>query len=198
MRWLAHDRHRYYATTVMPLVPLVIIVALLIPLGEEGPRTPLLVVMVFWVLWCVSHVVVTYAVFGRRTPERHTELIRSSGHTRRSVWRFLLGLDEGAVSFGVQMSLLMLVLMVVVLVTPTLRGDMPVVAMAALTVASCWGLTIVSYAVEYARADHRRQGLEFPGGPIRRGSATTCTTRSPCRRRSPPPTSPCSPPRCGG
>ncbi|MFC7406689.1 DUF1345 domain-containing protein [Georgenia alba] len=163
MRWLAHDGRRYYATVTVPGAPYVVIAVWMGMSGTLDTRALLLTAMGFWIVWSLLHVAVTYAVFGRRAPEQHSDLVRSSVRRRRALWERVLGLDEGAASFGTQMSVLMLGLMVVVLVTPDLRTDLAVVALAAGTVAACWFMTIVSYAVEYARADHRQRGLEFPG-----------------------------------
>ena len=160
VRWLANDDRRYWVTSVLPILPAFCV---FFTRKEDSFDLALLYVMAFWSLWCVCYVAVTWRVFGRWTTSEFTDLIEMSKPRRRTPVRVLLGLRQGAVSFGTQVSILMVVLMVAVFVTPSLRSDLTIGVLAAATVATSWVLTVVSYAVEYARADHRQPGLAFPG-----------------------------------
>lgn len=160
VRWLANDDRRYWVASVIPILPAF---GVLFTHREDSFHLALLYVMAFWSLWCVCYVAVTCGVFGHRTASEFSDLIGTSTPRRTTRVRVLLGLRQAAGSFGTQVSILMVVLMVAVFVTPSLRSDIAIVVLAACTVAASWVHTTVSYAIEYARADHRRPGLDFPG-----------------------------------
>ena len=161
-RRLAREGHRSLMASVVPVLPAF---AILFFIHTPGDRLTncVLYVLAYWTLWCTCQSLATYLVFGRCDAATFGERIDSSRPSRRTAGRLLLGLDEGAVSLGTQLSIVMIAVTLFVFLTPTLRSNTEIVVLAACSVVSSWLLTAFSYAIEYARVDQLRKGLEFPG-----------------------------------
>lgn len=160
--WLARDDHRYAIASVLPFLPAFLVFRFVESDGSTRTAV-MLYVTTYGILWCLCQVVLTWLVFGRIPADAFSALIEDSQPERGRVHRLFRGLDEGAVSLGTQVSVLMLLLTGFVFATPSLRENVPVVLLSAGMVVSSWMLTAFSYAIAYARADHRQRGLEFPG-----------------------------------
>jgi hypothetical protein len=161
-RRLAREDHRSLMASVVPILPAFAILFFL-----DGPEDRLansvLYVLIYWTLWCTCQSAATFFVFGRCDAATFAERIDSSRPSRRAAWRVLLGLDEGAVSLGTQLSIVMVAVTLFVFLTPALRSNTAIVVFAACSVVSSWLLTAFSYAIEYARVDQLSKGLQFPG-----------------------------------
>lgn len=68
-----------------------------------------------------------------------------------------------APSWSVQVSVLALVVVALIMVTPALRSSQGLLVAALAMVAASWANVAVMYAVHYARIDARTSGLGFPG-----------------------------------
>ena len=162
-RRMAHEGRRSLMATVLPILPALVVLLFVDTSGDRLART-MVYVLAYWSLWCTCQTVATYLVFGRCDAATFAERINSSSPTRRKTWRVLLGLDEGAVSLGTLLSIVMVAVTLFVFTTPSLRSDDVVIALAACSVISSWVLTAFSYAISYARVDQRSKGLMIPGG----------------------------------
>jgi uncharacterized membrane protein len=67
----------------------------------------------------------------------------------------------------VHVSILALLAVGGILVTPALRGSQSVLVVALVMVAGSWVNVLVAYGVHYARLDARTRGFSFPGGQER-------------------------------
>lgn len=161
-RRLAREDHRSLMASVLPILPAF---GVFFFVDTHGDRltTSVLYVLAYWTLWCTCQSVATYLVFGRCDAATFAERIDTSRPPRRAAWRVLLGLDDGAVSLGILLSVMMVAVTMFVFVTPSLRASNAVIALAACSVISSWLLAAFSYAIAYARVDHRQKGLVFPG-----------------------------------
>jgi hypothetical protein len=161
-RRLAREDHRSLMASIVPILPAF---AILLYIDTPGDRLTdsVLYVLTYWTLWCSCQSLATYLVFGRCDAATFAERIDSSRPDRRTAWRLVLGLDEGAVSLATLLSLVMVAVTMFVFFTPSLRSNTAVVALAACSVVSSWVLTAFSYTIKYARYDQRQKGLTFPG-----------------------------------
>ena len=159
--WLARDDWRGLVTSVAALGPSTLLLVWL----DWGPDVPqwLVYLLLYWSVWGVMQVAAIALVLGRGDAETFAARIRGSQPKRRSISRELLDMGDGAVSLGAQLSVVMLGLTLYICVTPSLRTETVAIVLAAVAVVVSWLVTAFSYAVEYARANTLRPGLEFPG-----------------------------------
>ncbi len=159
--WLARDDWRGLITSVAALGPSTLLLMWL----DWKPDVPqwLVYLLLYWSVWGVMQVLVIALILGRGDAETFATKIQRSQPKRRSISRELLDMGDGAVSLGAQLSVVMLGLTLYICVTPSLRTETIVVVLAAAAVVVSWLVTAYSYAVEYARANTFRPGLEFPG-----------------------------------
>ncbi len=161
IEWLARDDWRGLITSVAALGPSTLLLVWL----DWDPDVPqwLVYLLLYWTVWGAMQVLVIGLVLGRGDAETFAARIRLSQPKRRSISRELLDMGDGAVSLGAQLSVVMLGLTLYICVTPSLRTETVVIVLAAVAVIVSWLVTAFSYAVEYARANLIRPGLEFPG-----------------------------------
>jgi hypothetical protein len=161
---MAQEDHRSLLATVLPILP-AFVVLFFVDTSSDRLTRSVIYVLAYWTLWCTCQTVATYLVFGRCNADTFAERIDSSrpSNTRRATWRVLLGLDGGAVSLGILLSIVMVAVTLFVFTTSELRANDTVISLAACSVVSSWVLTAFSYAISYARADQRKSGLQFPG-----------------------------------
>lgn len=83
---------------------------------------------------------------------------------RRAKAKVLLALSGGgATSWSAQAAVIALVAVIVVAFPRDLRGNLVIVVLGLLVVASSWVMVIVSFAIGYLRHNVEHAGLEFPG-----------------------------------
>ena len=81
----------------------------------------------------------------------------------RQWWRGWWVMGNDAPSWSVQVSVLALIVVALIIVTPALRSSQGLLVAALAMVAASWANVAVMYAVHYARIDARTGGLGFPG-----------------------------------
>lgn len=74
---------------------------------------------------------------------------------------------DPAPSWSVHVSILALLVVGGILVTPALRASSTVLLIAVAMVVASWANVLVAYSVHYARLDTRASGFSFPGGQTR-------------------------------
>lgn len=138
-----------------------------------------------WTLFAAGHTLLTYWAY-RDTGPTHFAAERAAAAERivqdreaPSWWRRLLGWCRGlwhrwwrsgndAPSWSVQVSVLALIVVALIMVTPALRESQGLLFAALAMVASSWANVVVMYAVHYARLDTEHPGLRFSGDEPRR------------------------------
>lgn len=85
----------------------------------------------------------------------------------RRYWRRSTHDSNRAPSWSVHVSILALLVVGGILVTPALRGSQSVLLVSLAMVAGSWVNVLVTYGVHYARLDTRTRGFSFPGGQAR-------------------------------
>jgi hypothetical protein len=128
----------------------------------------LLLVVMVWAFYAFVHTTLTWLAFGGLHGDDFVRAINADptwlryDERRRSGWyRWLVGVGPMSWSSGVAMFALIAV--VALVLRPALR-EVPVALGIALSmVAVSWVSVGLTYALHYARVDHRRPGLEFPG-----------------------------------
>ena len=121
-----------------------------------------LVGFVFWTCYSLVYLVLTVGIFTRANP---TELANWLGATmtRRALQRGESSLRGAGPTVSVQWSVLAIASVVLVAQSPTLLDDPLANGLSFAVVTSAWLVTVVAYAVHYARHDLGRDGLLFPG-----------------------------------
>lgn len=97
------------------------------------------------------------------TPERPTTRRARVWNWFRQWWRGWWVMGNDAPSWSVQVSVLALIVVALIMVTPVLRSSQGLLVAALAMVAASWANVAVMYAVHYARIDARDGGLGFPG-----------------------------------
>lgn len=138
-----------------------------------------------WMFFAVGHTALTYAAYRRAgsdgfaadvaaAVELHPDTPRSASWWRRlvgwfrMVWHRWWRSGSEAPSWSVQVSVLALMVVALIMVTPQLRASQGLLFAALGMVAASWANVVVMYAVHYARLDTAHPGLQFPGDEPRR------------------------------
>lgn len=138
-----------------------------------------------WMFFAASHTVLTYAAYRRAGPAGFGADVAAAAALEpdtpqsASWWRRLIGWvrlvwhrwwrsGNEAPSWSVQVSVLALVVVALIMVTPQLRDSQGLLFVALGLVASSWANVVVMYAVHYGRLDSAHPGLQFPGDESRR------------------------------
>lgn len=140
--------------------------------------------VVAWTLFAAGHTLLTHLVYRNATAadfaadhvasmERshrgeHRTWRRRMLAAPRAVWHRWWHRGSEAPSWSVQVSVLALIVVATIMVTPALRASQALLFAALAMVASSWANVVVMYAVHYARLDTAHQGLRFAGDEPRR------------------------------
>lgn len=116
-----------------------------------------------WIAYCLLYAALTLWIFGRSSGEALAARLRETPSNRRRR-RFVELLSGSGGTYGaIGLCLVTLAVVIASAIQPELRGDPFVAILAFVTVASSWLLIVTVYAVDYARDNSNRGGLEFPG-----------------------------------
>lgn len=116
-----------------------------------------------WILFVLAYGILTLWAFRHRDRTALETVVRRSQPTeRRTVLTWLID-GGGAMSWTVQVAVLSVVIIVVLMTNERYRTSVVMTLGGGLVVAMCWLMMVISYAVQYAREDIRRPGLEFAG-----------------------------------
>ncbi len=116
----------------------------------------------FSAAWSLAYLVHTLAVFRRLDAAQLAAALRGSAPRGRAS-RIGAVISGTAPTIAVQWSIIAIAAVLVFTLWPGLLTDAATVWFSVLVVASSWGVTVVAYAVHYARFDAERPGIEFPG-----------------------------------
>lgn len=112
--------------------------------------------------WSVAYLMHTLAVFRRLDALQLAAALKGSAPRGRAS-RIGAMISGTAPTIAVQWSIIAIAAVLVFTLWPGLLTDPVTVWFSILVVASSWGVTVVAYAVHYARFDAERAGIEFPG-----------------------------------
>lgn len=117
---------------------------------------------VFWLFYSLSYLVLTQFTFARATAD---ELVRWMAATtpRRRAQRIAASLSGGGPPANAHWSVLAIIAVAAVWLTPGLLDSVTANVLAFLVVGSSWIVTVYAYAVHYARLDAASPSLAFPG-----------------------------------
>ncbi len=186
-RWLRTDSRRSTAAVVLAVLVTAPVVTLW--LARDTSLRPFgwtIGALVVWTVFGGVHSALTFAVCNRmslaelgESTQRLTEetgpaAAENSGgrvlalasrelHRRGRAWNRWSTRQHDAPSWFGHVSVLALIVVAVILVTPTLRASQAVLFAALAMVAMSWINVLVVYTVHYARLDSRAPGLGFPG-----------------------------------
>lgn len=128
--------------------------------------------VVTWAVFALVHAFLTYRAHRWLGPaELRRAVIRAAvpevtSRGLRGAWRRFANAGREAPSWSVQLSVVALLVVATILVTPSLRNSQTLLFFALGMVAASWINVVVMYAVHYAGREQRDGGLEFPGeGP---------------------------------
>jgi uncharacterized membrane protein len=146
----------------VPVIVL-IVMAFTSPSGDEW--TPSIAVTAFAgaSLFAVVYMVLTWRVFGHVDAAEFAERMRRRTEYRRPAARRFQPWGDGP-SFAISAALVAFAVVIVVPHVEAIRADewlLVPVSMAILL--SCWGLSVMSYALHYAQYDLAEPSLDFPG-----------------------------------
>jgi uncharacterized membrane protein len=110
----------------------------------------------------VAYVVLTFSLFQNAAPKSLASWLSSTA-PRGRVSRFGAEIAGTGPTIAVQWSIIAIASVVALTLSPELLDNPWVIGLAALVVASSWLVTVVAYAVHYARVTATAGGLEFPG-----------------------------------
>lgn len=117
---------------------------------------------VFSVASSVAYIVLTFALFQNATSKSLASWLSATA-PRGRMSRVGAEIAGTGPTIAVQWSLIAIASVVVLTLSPELLDNPYIIGLAALVVASSWLVTVVAYAVHYARLTATAGGLEFPG-----------------------------------
>jgi hypothetical protein len=174
---------------------LVLAVALMLtgPPGGEWPAAMLVLGLVCWTLFTILYVAMTERIFNHTDADEFAARMAARTALRSRHWKRLH--TKAGPTFAVCASI---VAFAVVLVLPHVEGveidDTLLVPLSVGILFSCWGVSIISYALHTPSTTSPSRRSTSPAGERTR-SRTTSTSRSRSRRRSGRRTSPSTLPR---
>lgn len=116
----------------------------------------------FWLFYSVSYLVLTQATFARADADELTRWMVATTPRRRTE-RIVASLSGGGPSANAHWSILAMIAVAAVWLTPGLLDSVTANVLAFLVVGSSWVVTVYAYAVHYARLDAATPSLGFPG-----------------------------------
>ncbi|GIT79801.1 hypothetical protein LLS1_14700 [Leifsonia sp. LS1] len=116
----------------------------------------------FWIFYSLAYLVLTQLTFGRATSAELTTWLRRTTPVRRRE-RIESSLSGGGPSANAHWSILAMVSVAVVWLTPGLLDSVPANVLAFTVVGTSWVVTVYSYAVHYARVNSVALNIQFPG-----------------------------------
>lgn len=119
--------------------------------------------MIFWVIFVLLYAIFTLWALRRRERTEFERVIRGSRPKKRTTVLRWLTDGGGAVSWTVSVSVLSVMFIVILWTNEGFRGSVVLTLAGGAVVATSWFMMVISYAVQYAREDVDRQGLEFAG-----------------------------------
>jgi uncharacterized membrane protein len=143
---------------------LVLAVALVLtgPPGGDWPAAILVLGLVCWTLFTILYVAMTERLFNQTDADEFAGRMAARTALRSRHWRRLH--TKAGPTFAVCASI---VAFAVVLVLPHVEGaeidDWLLVPLSVGILFSCWGVSILSYALHYAEYDLAEPSLDFPG-----------------------------------
>lgn len=140
----------------------VTLVVYLVVSGTIGGDALVSALFAFSAGWSLAYLVHTLAVFRRLDAVQLSAALKGSVPRGRAS-RFGAVISGTAPTIAVQWSVIAIAAVLVFTLWPGLLTDPVTVWFSVLVVASSWGVTVVAYAVHYARYDAARPGIEFPG-----------------------------------
>jgi uncharacterized membrane protein len=116
----------------------------------------------FWIFYSLGYLVLTQTTFARATNPQLMGWLRATT-PRRRIQRIEAALSGGGPSANAHWSILAMLAVAAVWLTPGLLDSVVANVLAFLVVASSWIVTVYAYAVHYARVDAAVPSLDFPG-----------------------------------
>jgi uncharacterized membrane protein len=112
--------------------------------------------------WSIAYLVHTLVVFTRLDADRLRAVLLATNPTDRA-GRIAAMMAGTGPTIAVQWSIIAIASVLVFTVWPGLLRETTTVWFSILVVAASWGVTVVAYAVHYARFDVAAGGFEYPG-----------------------------------
>lgn len=116
----------------------------------------------FWLFYSLSYLVLTHVTFARATADELSRWMIATTPQRRAQ-RIAASLSGGGPSANAHWSILAMIAVAAVWLTPGLLDSVTANVLAFLVVGSSWIVTVYAYAVHYARLDAASPSLGFPG-----------------------------------
>jgi hypothetical protein len=129
---------------------------------RQAPEAAILCVFAFSAGWSIAYLVHTLRVFGRVEPERLRAILLATNPEGR-FGRIGAILSGTGPTIAVQWSIIAIAAVLVFTLWPGLEAEPVTVIFSILVVGASWAVTVVAYAVHYARFDAAEGGFEFPG-----------------------------------
>lgn len=174
--WLLSEPRRTATASIVAILLATVVLLLYYMFIEDESTVSTRVwfpILLAWSLLSLVMAVLTWWAYrGRKGDDLRTALAigtrarRPGGRLASPLLRFLLVGGE-AVSFSVQLSIMALIGLAGMILTPGLRSDVLIVSTGIALVITSWVHVFVQYGVHYARLDHESGGLEFPGSGTR-------------------------------
>lgn len=116
----------------------------------------------FWIFYSLGYLVLTQVTFSRATAQQLADWLTATTPKRRAQ-RIAASLSGGGPSANAHWSILAMIAVAAVWITPGLLDSVVANVLAFLVVVSAWTVTVYAYAVHYARLDAAAPSLSFPG-----------------------------------
>ncbi|MFF9563910.1 DUF1345 domain-containing protein [Leifsonia sp. NPDC014704] len=116
----------------------------------------------FWISYSLIYLVLTHVTFARAPAADLRAWLRATTPKRRAQ-RIETALSGGGPSANAHWSVLAMISVALVWLTPGLLDSVVANVLAFLVVASAWTVTVYAYTVHYARLDAASPSLQFPG-----------------------------------
>ncbi|MEV8212968.1 DUF1345 domain-containing protein [Leifsonia sp. NPDC077715] len=116
----------------------------------------------FWIFYSLAYLVLTHVTFRHATAGELRDWLRATTPTRRAQ-RIEASLGGGGPTANAHWSVLAMIAVAAVWLTPGLLDSVVANVLAFLVVGCSWIVTVYSYAVHYARLNATAESLGFPG-----------------------------------
>lgn len=116
----------------------------------------------FWIFYSLAFLLLTQVTFARAKAEDLSAWLKATT-PRRRVERIEASLSGGGPSANAHWSVLAMIAVAVVWITPGLLDSVVANVLAFAVVGSSWIVTVYAYAVHYARLNASVPSLQFPG-----------------------------------
>jgi uncharacterized membrane protein len=150
------------ASFIVPVLGRVVVEAV-DPASGSTRALNVVLILIGWNTFVVVYVILTAHTFARIDTTEFTRRMAARDSMQSKFWNRLTPWGDGP-TYAVESAV---VAFVVVLVLPRIQGikidDLLLIPLSLSILLSCWALSVVSYALQYAKVDLQDSGFDFPG-----------------------------------